>query len=430
MKIRIRELVLALLFSLSTAAAFSQRISPLAPTPDWSRLEAYQETITRGEFKALLDEVYAPGGAAQGVIEIAEDAAVIKTALVPPAEFRLRFAKDAASARPVPRWWRPAATLGVAPAELPLQGVKIAIDPGHIGGDWAKMEERWFRIGESKPVAEGEMTLLVARWLAPQLRAFGAEVSLVRDALAPVTSQRPETLHEAARAELALEGVHEPRLTYDAAQKDDPGRGQTVQWHSERLFYRISEIRTRAELVNRRLQPDLILCLHFNAEAWGGDPKNPQFVPRNHLHLLVNGCYSAGELRFDDQRSELLHKLLNRSFAEETAASEAIAASIALAAGLPPYTYTTGNARRVGDSPFVWARNLLANRLYEAPVVFLEPYVMNSEEVWARVQAGDYEGERMVAGSMRKSLVREYADAVAVGVRDYFAKARQTQVVK
>jgi hypothetical protein len=186
----------------------------------------------------------------------------------------------------------------------------------------------------------------------------------------------------------------------------------------------VSEIRHRAQLVNETLQPDLVLCLHFNAEAWGGDPLNPDFVPRNHLHLLVNGSYAADELRFDDQRRDCLLKLLGRSHAEELAASASIARAFATAAGLPPYTYTTPNAQPSPTSPYVWTRNLLANRLYAAPVVFLEPYVMNSEELWARVQAGDYEGERLVAGLRRKSLCREYADAVAAGLADYYGKAR------
>ncbi|MEA3211129.1 MAG: hypothetical protein QOE70_4186 [Chthoniobacter sp.] len=417
-----RFLLSTLVLLVCLGQAFAQRLSSLAPPPDWKELEPFQETITRAEFLRLLDDVYAPGAAAQGVIEVGNDAAVIKASLRPASEWRLRFAPDAAGARRPPRYWRSAAELGPAPAGRPLAGVKIALDPGHLGGEWAKMEERWFQVGESKPVAEGTMTLRVADLLAPQLRALGAEVMFVRDRLEPTTPDRPETLRDAARAELALQGIFNPRATYDPAKADDPERGQTLQWQSELLFYRISEIRQRARLVNERLKPDLVLCLHFNAEGWGGDSRNPEFVPRNHLHVLVNGCFSAGELRFDDQRHDLLLKLLNRSSAEEAAASERVAAALADATRLPFYEYTTPNARRTGQN--LWARNLLANRLYRAPVIFLEPYVMNSEEVWARVQAGEYEGERLVAGVVRKNLYREYADAVAEGLRAYFTEAR------
>lgn len=418
------QLLSASLWLLTFSAGNAQRLSPLAPVPDWSQLEAFQETISREEFVELLDHVYAPAGAAKGLIDADATGVTIKTAFTPPGEFRLRFSKDPGSARPIPRTWRPALQLPPAAAEQALAGLKIAIDPGHIGGAWAKMEERWFQIGESRPVVEGELSLRVAQMLAPKLKAMGADVSLVRDSLEPVTSDRPDTLRALAREELARMGVAAPRENYDSLS--DPRRAMTVQAQSELLFYRIGEIRKRAEIVNATLRPDLVVCLHLNAEAWG-DPLQPVFVPRNHLHVIVNGCYSAAELRFDDQRFEMLMKLLSRSYPEELAVSGQVADVLAAATKLPPYRYSTGNAIRVGSNAYLWARNLLANRLYHAPVVFLEPYVMNSEVVWARVQAGDYEGELMVGGEMRRSIFREYADAVTEGLRAHYSKARPAQ---
>jgi hypothetical protein len=50
---------------------------------------------------------------------------------------------------------------------------------------------------------------------------------------------------------------------------------------------------------------------------------------------------------------------------------------------------------------------------------------MNNEETYARIQAGDYSGEREVAGKMRKSIFREYADSVVEGLADFYRpKAR------
>ena len=104
--------------------------------------------------------------------------------------------------------------------------------------------------------------------------------------------------------------------------------------------------------------------------------------------------------------------------------SSAVADSMAAATKLPAYRYTKPSAKLVGDTPFVYARNLMANRIYFCPIVFLEPYVMNHEEVYERIGAGDYEGEREVAGKLRKSLSREYADGVADGLVEYYRSAR------
>lgn len=411
-------LCLALLWAWAPVGR-AQALSPLAPAPNWAELEPYQQTITRDEFIRLLAEVYAPNGAAKDFIEIGADAAVIKTSLNPLATWTLRFAGTAAEAKAVPRFWRVPADLGPAPEGRPLAGVKVAIDPGHLGGAWAKMEQRFFQIGESRPVAEGEMTLRVAKMLVPRLQALGAEVHLVREAEQPVTKQRPATLRPVARQEIAKQAAEAP----PTEAPPEPVRERAEKDGAELLFYRVSEIRERAKLVNEKIRPDLTLCLHFNAEAWG-DPAHPEFVPRNHLHILLNGCYSAGELRHDDVRFDMLMKLLGRCFPPELAAGSVAATAMAKATGLPAYKYTTNNAIMVDYNEYLWARNLLANRLYRTPVVYFEPYVMNSEVIWERVQAGDYEGEYLIGGVLRKSIFREYADGVVEGLKEYYSKAR------
>lgn len=411
---------LSLVFLLTITAASAQRLSPLAQAPRWEELDRFQETMTRAEFVRLLDEVYAPGGAAKDCLEIDDAAATIKTTLMPPAKYTLRFAAPELERCPV-QTWRPPAALGSAPPDQPLQGAKIALDAGHLGGEWARLEERYFQLGESKPVTEGDLTLRVAKLLKPMLERLGATVSMVRDSTNPVTPRRPQTLRAIAREQLKAGGAKNPRENYNGP--DDPHRAGTVQLESELLFYRTAEIHERARVVNDKLRPDLTVCLHLNAEAWG-DPKHPEFVPRNHLHVLINGCYSASELRNDDVRFEMVRKLLSRCFPEERDACAAVAKSLAEATGLPPYRYTTSNAVAVAGSEYVWARNLLANRLYHTPVVFVEPYVMNSELVWERVQLGDYEGEILIGGALRKNIFREYADAVAAGLAEYYREKR------
>lgn len=396
-------------------------LSPLAPPPDWADLEKWQETMTRAEFVQLLESVYAPGEAARGLIEVKDDHAEIVLAAGAPEIATLRFAKDAASAKPAPRFWRTTAELGPAPPDRPLAGLRIALDPGHLGGDWARMEERWYRIDGTTAVAEGDLALRAAERLAPLLTALGAEVTWARHAAGPTTEARPADLRAPARAILTEQGVKRIHETYDGF--DDPRRGSSVQFQSELLFYRMSEIRHRAAVVNEQLKPDLVLCLHLNADSWG-EPNQPDFSPRNHLHVLVNGCYSAGEVRLDDVRHDLLARLLSGVTAPEQALADSVATSFASRAALPPLIYTGPNACRVNANPYVWARNLLANRLYRCPVVFLEPYVMNNREVWERIQAGDYEGERVVAGSLRPSLFREYAESVAAGLVGYYRTAR------
>src|SRR5262249_16736864 len=255
-------------------------------------------------------------------------------------------------------FWRAAKFLPAADREKPLSGLKIALDPGHLGGSWAKMEERWFQVGDSKPVQEGDLTLRVALLLATRLRDLGAKVSFVRTTDEPTTGKRPDDFRELARKILIRNGVPQPHA--DVLDPTDPEKERTIRWQSEILFYRYNEIRRRAALVNYKLHPDLVLCLHFNAEGWG-DPNNPTLPDTNHLHLLVNGSYLQQELEFDDERFEMIRRLLSRAYDEELPLPDTIAGAMARETGLPPYEYSTTNiTTKVGTSRYVYARNLLA----------------------------------------------------------------------
>src|SRR5262249_60359122 len=115
---------------------------------------------------------------------------------------------------------------------------------------------------------------------------------------------------------------------------------------------------------NFTLHPDLVLCLHFNAEGWG-DPNNPMLTEINHFHLLVNGSYLAEELEFDDERFEMVRRLLSRAYDEELPLADTVALAIAGGTGLPAYQYpTTNTTTKVGASGYVYAPNLLATPLY------------------------------------------------------------------
>lgn len=395
---------------LCASAIAAPHVSPLGDPPEWNALEKYQETMTRAEFKDALDHVYCTRGFSGDLLAVEENAARILMEKEEGKWFTLRFAPNESLRKAAAASWRRGQSLA---------GLKIALDPGHLGGRWARMEERWFQVGDSQPVQEGDMTLRVANLLAAKLRKLGASVSLVRPGLEPVTPKRPDDFSAISREILRRNNVAEPRANFDGP--DDPEKEGTIRWQNELLFYRQSEIRERAKLVNAKIKPDLVVCLHFNAEAWN-DPRNPTLIDRNHFHLLINGSYLPGELDYDDVRFEMIQRLLDRTHEQEFPLAEKAAVAMAERTHLPPYEYTTDNVTRIGGSGYVWLRNLIATRLYRCPVIYFEPYVMNSDEVFWRVQAGDYEGLRNVNGTDRPSIFREYADGVLDGLLGYYGK--------
>lgn len=397
------------------------KLSPLGTKPDWSKLQSFHQTLTRAEFEAAVRNIYYDGSPMPLPWTMEPDGVVVKTGDPTKPEARIGFASRATPPLPGTRTWRRAIELPPLKGRPPLSDVHIAIDPGHIGGGYAVMEERFLSFAPGEAIQEGNLSLITAQVLAERLKALGAYVSLVRDRQDPVTTLRPADLVDPARQILVEAGFPKPEENYNNATGD--AKILTVQWQSEKLFYRVSEIQARAKKINETIKPDAVLCLHYNAEAWG-DATKPQFSPMNHMHVLVNGCYSPLELEQQDVRFEMFHRLFSRMHEEELPLAEAVANGMRSATGLPAYVYTTPNARHVGSNAYIYARNLLANRLYQCPVVYLEPFVMNHEETYRRLLNGHYIGRTLTAGRLQTSAIEDYVRGIVNGVLAYYQKNR------
>ena len=398
-----------------------ERLSALGTKPDWLKLQAFHQTLTRNEFETALREVYADGSSLPPPWKVEADGVVIKTGDPVKPEARIAFATRPESPLPGTRTWRAAAEMPPLKGRPLLSDIHIAIDPGHIGGGYGQMEERHLSFAPGESIQEGDLTLSTAQVLAERLKALGAYVSLVRDRAEPVTQERPADLIVPARQILVDAGFPQPQENYSGVTGD--AKILTVQWQSEKLFYRVSEIHARGRKLNSTIKPDVVLCLHFNAEAWG-DATAPQFTPMNHMHVLVNGCYSPVELEQQDVRYEMFRRLFSRTHQEELPLAEAVANGMRQSTGLPAYVYTTPNARHVGTNSYVYARNLLANRIYDCPVVYLEPYVMNNEETYRRLLRGHFLGRTLIAGRLQTSAIEDYVQGVVKGIVAYYQKHR------
>ena len=144
-------------------------LADLGTRPDWQTLDLWQETITHDDFLRLLMEVYTVDHSWKRYITVHPDHAIIRTdTRKTDAYYRLTFSKHYNDSSP-DRSWNSVDDLPPASAKKPLADLRIAIDPGHIGGEFAKIEQRWFQIGDHKPVMEGELTLATAKLIKRKL---------------------------------------------------------------------------------------------------------------------------------------------------------------------------------------------------------------------------------------------------------------------
>lgn len=405
------------------------QLSPLAPPPDWSALDGYLKTISRGEFARLVDQVYSVDGAFWKYCDIDDNRAIVYS---DPSRahplFTLHFAASESACAPRPYFYQTHATS--ADAARPLKGLKIALDPGHIGGDWAQLEARYFKLGDDPPVEEAKLNYITCQRLAERLQADGATIIWAKRGYEPVTHLRPNDLHREAIAALALHavanasgytpsflfGLQVPRFERRNTQSATMSR---IDNEAALLFYRVAEIRARGDVVNRQ-HPDLTICVHYNADDWG-DPDHPTLTDHSSLVIFANGAYEKSELAYDDYKYDMLRKLLDRTAVQEERGCAFVGQSMLDTFKYPPDKYPAAYfAKRVTDVPSVYVRDLLANRIYHGPVIYCEGPYMNARDAYYRIVAGDYLGLRTIQGQSVPSIYRDYASSVEAGVLKYF----------
>ncbi|MFT5905705.1 MAG: N-acetylmuramoyl-L-alanine amidase [Cryomorphaceae bacterium] len=386
---------------------YNKHLTDLATAPDWTQLDQYQHTITKEDFERELEEVYTINGKWKDWITATDESAMIRMSAADGKQlYELFFASEVKQERP-PKFWRNRDELIVQDPLKPLLGLRIVIDPGHIGGKFSQIEERQFNYKETPPVKEGNLTLKVAKMLAKQLETLGAQVTFTREYLAPVNPNRPADYDRFAYAKISKTNIWATPVAIRRA--------------SNKLFYRAGEIRERAKHVNNDYRPDLVLCLHFNAGV-----KSEELIQDEHFHMILNGAYMDDEVAKDDQRFTMMQRILQRVHPEEARLSSYAADAFTANTGLKPYQYdpASNRALNVDKNPYLWARNLAANRSYLCPVLFYEPYLMNGVDSHARIIQGDYEGLRYLNGMLRPSIFREYVNAVTEGLVTYYSKRK------
>ena len=198
------------MFSLGAFYFLHGETSVQLKPPDWSRLDAFQGTLSKGKFEQTLHQVYCPRVSwYQDWIKLNESAVLIRKKRGEDSWYSLSFSagNQAISKNP---------DVLFADKKNNLNGIRIALDPGHIGGQYSEMEGRHFALNGSFPVKEGDLALSVAVRLKEKLSALGATVNLIRDKNEPVTVLRPNDFADEAeiwvrQRELLLKKSSTPR---------------------------------------------------------------------------------------------------------------------------------------------------------------------------------------------------------------------------
>lgn len=407
-------LLLALVLMLGGMASAQAQEAADTPNP-WFDLQRYDGTMTQAEFDAAAD-LFDPTDALAPLTHSDDEALILypsRTERQVP-QFRLAFAPPGTPLKPCPRDYRTPADFRALPkpATRPLEGLRIALDPGHIGGEWGQVEDRSIYYEGIGRLQEGDLNLITAAILTKELTTLGAEVFPTRTDATPVTPLRPEQLRDEALATLLL--MKPAWNDIPAARRPEVLRSH-IDLMTHLLFERKYEFLARAEKIRAGFNPDLTVVLYINATPSSG---RGHLIGDNQNIFFVEGAYTAAEVGDEDERQRLFAKILDRVAPVEYEVANHISQAFLRRTGLPPVGYGNSPTTRLvdPDNPYVVARNLGANRQYDGPVVTTEPYFMNNRLTAQRLVAGDYEGERIFQGKPYRSIFREYADCVLEGI--------------
>jgi N-acetylmuramoyl-L-alanine amidase len=257
------------------------------------------------------------------------------------------------------------------PPNLPLLGLRVALDPGHMGGPfWDDQTGKYVSIAGVGHVSEGVIAFDTCLLLMRELRALGADVRITRRGLEPVTELPLETFDLApfisAETRASTDLPWFDRLLHSAPLGsrlfelvDRSHELAAIRSEAKRSYYFISraDLQARARLINS-FHPHLVLVVHFDA-----DNLHKLQNEGTEVRAYIPGNLLEGETSTREARALALRNLLDgHRWMESAVFSAAVVKGISDATGVKiKRDPVDTQAIKVNDG--VYARNLALNRL-------------------------------------------------------------------
>lgn len=328
---------------------------------------------------------------------------------------------------PLPQPFHP----GADPAK-PLTGLRVALDPGHMGGtmEQAIREEKAVRmhandsagIPEAIAFNEGNLVMATARLLRDQLEAAGAEVMLTRD--------QPGVSAFGLSYESWLASKYEADLAAWAEEREltEDDLAWFAKANDDQIFHALFkhlDLRERARKINA-YRPHIALIIHYNVLESNRPDEEKYVLPidENYNMAFIPGGYMAGELGKPDRRMEFLAQLVTEDIENSLELSDAVVQFFVKETKVPALDEPHGlryleKASMATQAEGVWARNLAINRMTRGTLCFGETLYQDNIGEAQKLNLKDLD----VDGLKVSSRVQDIADAYFKGVCDYYGVA-------
>ena len=314
-------------------------------------------------------------------------------------------------------------------SDQPLKGLRVALDPGHIGGtmEFAEMEKKFIKIlpgpenGIDTEISfnEGNLALGTSLLLAKRLRAQGAEVLLTREKEGLTAfgnsfenwlegeKTKYDQIHQDGNLAPPVHSSKLAQLKYCAAQNyiddyDIPAK-QAKWWRTKAKLsdiYRIpflkAEFIERAKNINT-FRPHLTFVIHFNVHE-SNEPKSNGYratTEDNFCMAFIPGSFMAGELKTTEERLAFTAKLLTEDISRSQSLCAHFIQQHESQLEVPAIEWDDNlkylrKASLRTPEKGVFARNLQLTRLINGPLCFGESLYQDNIEECLRLNSKDF----------------------------------------
>lgn len=274
------------------------------------------------------------------------------------------------------------------PASKPLAGLRIALDPGHMGGAfWDARTGKHVHDGHGHALSEGVLNLQVTLLLEKAFRDLGADVLVTHHNLGPVSQTdfakmdlRPYALNELRENTLApwfqnllASGEADSDELFSSFDSNPAVKGVFARTDANRdkFFILREDLIARSDAINE-FRADIALVIHFDTSDPPNDSSGLNPAHYDGTKVYVVGSYDAAELSSREARSYFARHLLD---ATSWDASLKLGRSVVdhLKTGLGIKFDTFGGGSSLEVEPGVFARNLgVSRRVTDRALTYVE----------------------------------------------------------
>lgn len=293
-----------------------------------------------------------------------------------------------------------------------LEGIKIAIDPGHFGGSFARLEERFIDIPATMTkdnraiyFCEGDLTYLTALELQRLLKQEGALVLVTR-------------------SQIGQGAIKEDFFGWLQKENDRASNEFFLTLTLPQLFrnyYNIGDLKERAKIINA-FSPDITIAIHYNLDLTEEQKRNNILTTKFNYNLaFIPGAFGSGELKIVRDRYEFLRLIVTNCIDESLKLSECVTRQFVKQLDIPLIAedhYTTYKNICLFQKPGVYCRNLFLTRLVRSPICYGETLIQNNQDEIYRLS----ESSALIENIPCPKRIKEVALAYFEGIKEYFSK--------